>query len=70
MTNLPLADVDECIPSGANNCSSNAECVNKPGSFDCNCRPGYTGNGVNCNGWFPNQVDTSSFFHERYFRGC
>ena len=35
-----------------NDCSSNADCVNEPGSFECNCRPGYTGNGVNCIGKF------------------
>ena len=45
-----LSDVDECNAPGANNCSSNAECVNKRGSFQCNCKSGYTGDGVNCNG--------------------
>ena len=52
----PFADVDECIAPSANNCSSNADCVNEPGSFECNCRPGYTGDGVNCNGMFINLV--------------
>ena len=45
-----FADADECNTPDANNCSSKADCVNKPGSFECNCRPGYTGDGVNCNG--------------------
>ena len=47
-----VADVDECSISGANNCSSKADCVNEPGSFNCNCRHGYTGDGVNCSGRF------------------
>ena len=49
-----LTDVDECATPGANNCSSNADCVNEPGSFGCNCKPGYTGDGVDCNGTFIN----------------
>ena len=45
-----FADVDECSTSGANNCALNADCVNKPGSFECSCRPGYIRDGVDCNG--------------------
>ena len=45
-----LTGVDDCASPGANNCSSNADCVNEAGSFGCNCKPGYTGDGVNCNG--------------------
>ncbi|XP_078374668.1 uncharacterized protein LOC144658184 isoform X2 [Oculina patagonica] len=40
-------DVKECI-EGSHNCSSNAVCVDLPGSFQCNCKVGYTENGVNC----------------------
>ncbi|KAL9970505.1 hypothetical protein ACROYT_G022891 [Oculina patagonica] len=40
-------DIKECI-EGSHNCSSNAVCVDLPGSFQCNCKVGYTGNGVNC----------------------
>lgn len=45
-----LIDLNECYTSDANNCSVNADCVNKPGTFECNCKPGYTGDGVVCNG--------------------
>ena len=45
-----IAAVDECSTPGANNCSSSADCVNKNGSFECQCRPHYTGDGVDCNG--------------------
>lgn len=47
----PLVDVNECSDSpSSNNCSENADCVNTPGSFECNCRSGYIGDGVNCTG--------------------
>ena len=45
-----ITDVDECNALGVNNCSSNADCVNEPGSFRCNCEPGYSGDGVKCTG--------------------
>lgn len=38
------ADIDEC-QSGSFSCHAQAECVNVPGSYDCNCLPGYTGDG-------------------------
>ena len=54
---LISADVDECT-DGGHDCSMNAECVNVPGSFQCTCRSGYTGNGVNCNGrWTSSPLD-------------
>jgi len=49
-TFVPVADVDECNTPGTNNCSSNANCVNEPGSFGCHCKSGYTGDVVDCNG--------------------
>ncbi|MEO6602837.1 MAG: SUMF1/EgtB/PvdO family nonheme iron enzyme, partial [Polyangiaceae bacterium] len=41
------ADVNECT-DGTNNCSANATCTNKIGSFSCACKTGYSGNGVAC----------------------
>ena len=46
-----FADVNECI-TGVNNCDANADCNNTEGSFECTCKPGYSGNGVNCTGDF------------------
>ena len=45
-----LTDVDECA-LGTDNCHPNfATCMNTPGSFDCSCNSGFTGNGVDCAG--------------------
>ncbi|XKL63994.1 hypothetical protein PGB90_006358 [Kerria lacca] len=40
-------DVNECIESKAN-CHENAICVNEIGSYQCLCKPGYSGNGYQC----------------------
>ena len=45
--NLP--DNDECQESPPP-CSVNAECLNTNGSFQCQCKPPYSGNGVTCTG--------------------
>ena len=50
---LPLSilssDVDECS-LGTFDCISEATCENTVGSYICVCLPGYTGNGVECEG--------------------
>ena len=40
-------DFNEC-QSSENNCHQKAECMNTAGSFECRCKPGYRGSGVNC----------------------
>ena len=42
-------DIDECV-TGRHNCSENANCTNTNGSFTCQCKEGYTGDGVECEG--------------------
>ena len=44
-----FAEVNECT-TGVNNCDANADCNNTEGSFECTCKPGYSGNGVHCTG--------------------
>ena len=44
-----FADGNECI-TGEHNCDANADCNNTEGSFECTCKPGYSGNGVDCTG--------------------
>ena len=44
-----FVDVNECI-TGDHNCDANADCNNTEGSFECTCKPGYSGNGVDCTG--------------------
>ena len=46
---IDFADIEECV-TGNHNCSPKAMCGNVPGSFLCNCKTGYTGDGVNCTG--------------------
>ena len=43
-----FADNDECSPTSP--CHADATCVNNPGSYECNCNPGYSGNGFSCTG--------------------
>ena len=43
------ADIDECAMD-TDNCAKNATCLNTPGSFNCTCNEGYTGDGTSCVG--------------------
>ena len=41
-----IVDINECLNE---TCSDvNAECVNNVGSYSCQCKQGYTGDGDNC----------------------
>ena len=33
---------------GTHNCSALTNCINIPGSYECHCKPGYYGNGIEC----------------------
>ncbi len=50
-----VLDVDECTMLDSNgyrihDCHDNAECVNLPGNFTCQCNDGFQGNGRSCQG--------------------
>ena len=47
---LNLADINECI-EGTSNCSADAVCNNTKGSYNCTCKPGYSGDGRTCEAW-------------------
>jgi CUB/sushi domain-containing protein len=40
-------DIDECAEE-LDTCSVLATCINTPGSFECECLPGFVGNGIVC----------------------
>lgn len=46
---LNFTDIDECasVPSA---CDVNAACSNSEGSYSCECKRGFTGNGTICEG--------------------
>ena len=43
------SDINECA-RGLYKCSSDAFCNNTKGSYNCTCKPGFTGNGQECKG--------------------
>lgn len=50
LANLSL-DIDECALD-IDTCDAEAECLNIDGSYDCACKPGYSGDGHICTGNF------------------
>ena len=45
-----FSDIDEC--KGNHSCHVNANCTNTNGSYLCECKPGFNGNGQSCTGEF------------------
>ena len=45
-------DIDECATNNSD-CSALATCHNVPGSYQCICTAGYTGDGFICTGSVP-----------------
>jgi len=42
---LPKCDAQDECSSGMSQCSPDAECINRPNGYSCNCRPGFVGSG-------------------------
>lgn len=55
---MAAADVDECA-EGSDDCHIDALCQNTPKSFNCICKPGYKGDGKQCEGEWPLYFITS-----------
>ena len=49
--NIPffVSDIDECT-NGTHRCDVNAVCNNTQGSYNCTCKDGFYGDGINCTG--------------------
>merc|ERR1719267_423065 len=64
-------DWNECI-MGIHQCNDDATCVNNPGSYDCRCDPGFTGDGFGQG--FTEEVHTYHIgaheITETTYRGC
>jgi len=59
-----IADVDECSLIGGNNCHPrNSICTNTDGSFSCDCKEGYEGNGISCTGELFCYSKSKAFWH-------
>ena len=43
------SDIDECA-TGTHSCSVDAVCNNIKGAYNCTCKPGYQGDGRECQG--------------------
>ena len=42
-------NLSDLLPLKVNECdTSNSECINRLGSYECRCNPGYTGDGRSC----------------------
>ena len=46
MGGFTCEDINEC--ETGHECDANASCLNTNGSYQCQCNPGYEGNGINC----------------------
>ena len=52
-------DINECESEMANDCDGSAECMDTVGSYKCNCRSGYEGDGFICTGYTTLQIISS-----------
>ena len=60
---LNHTDIDECVEE-TDNCDDSAICINTDGSFTCLCEPGFSGDGVQCEGktFFITDQHTKEFY--------
>jgi hypothetical protein len=59
-------DTDECMNSDVErSCDLQATCTNTPGSFTCQCKEGFTGDGFQCTGKLWGRIDARRRFRIR-----
>lgn len=56
-------DINECSDGKLNRCHLQAKCINLPGSYKCQCKRGYLGNGFECHKWFSSDVSVAAYLH-------
>ena len=56
-----ILDINECEKK-SHNCHSNAKCINTDGSFTCQCKGGYEGDGFICNSQHSSRVSAGKYF--------
>lgn len=54
-----VTDLDECAAE-PEPCSEDATCIDTDGSFECVCNPGFTGDGVQCEGKWRKQCSMNN----------
>ena len=57
---LVVVDVDECA-NGTHHCDVNAVCNNIRGSYNCTCKDGFYGDGINCTGNYITLLKVSKY---------
>ncbi|KAI6189526.1 Nidogen-2 [Aphelenchoides bicaudatus] len=61
-----LLNIDECASANWP-CDTNSQCINTPGSFYCECLPGFAGNGRKCS---TSPMSCLDRFDEKYKEPC
>ena len=62
-SNLFIAlDTDECT-DGTHSCDANAVCNNTRGSYNCTCKDGFYGDGINCTGNYLHSKASNFIIH-------
>ena len=58
-----ILELDECSDPSLNDCHMNANCTDIPGSYVCDCKLGYEGNGTFCESMVENAHFALNFIY-------
>lgn len=56
-------DINECLDGKLNRCHPQARCINLRGSYKCQCKRGYLGDGVECHKWFSSDPNVAAYLY-------